>query len=387
MRKILLGLVVAAVCAALLPGIGAAAQLAGSEVKIGYLTPLSGYGAGVGSDEQHGVFIARDEINAAGGIGGLPVKIIQYDDASKGEEAINLIKKLALRDKVVAIMGPFLSNSVQVAFPAANIVKTAVISSASVAPGIAARNRPWTFRNITTSEHLLEPALIKYLEIHPQVKKVAIVYDNKDFVSKIEAANVFPPLLKKHGVQIIDSVTFVTGDIDFSPQVTRIKQQKPDGIVMCAVYQEGSNLVRELRRQGMNQPILSGIGISSNDFMRLAGAAAEGAINAQPFWAGNPEPRVQKFVAEYRKRTGKQAPNYAASSYDTLYILKQIIETSGVTNKPDNLDDDRVKIRDGLANLKDFKGITGDTSMGPEGDAIKEKYVLIVKNGEFTRLK
>lgn len=361
----------------------AAAKLAGSEVRLGLLAPLSGFAGKYGQQDQIAMKMAEEEINGKGGIGGLPVKFIVYDTAGKNEQAASLVKRLAESDKVLAILGPWLSGECNVAFPVANRYKIPAISSSSGAPGISAQNRPWAFRTTMTAERGLERAFTKFLEKFP-VKTVSIIFDNSDFLMKVEGTQLFPALLQKKGVTLVSSITYQKGDIDFGAHVTKVKNQNPDAVMLAGFYTEVSNVIRTMRTQGMKQPAYIGIGSSTPSFPSVCGSPCEGTMNSQDFWRDDPRPEVQAFVKRYEERSsGLPTPYPAVNLYDTINILKHLIETRGVTNRPEDLEKDRERLRDGLATLKGFKGIGGEISIDPNGDAIKETYPMIVRGGRW----
>lgn len=359
-------------------------KLYGSEVKLGLLLPSTGWATSYGKECTVAINMAVEEINASGGIGGLPLRLIIGDTASKGEEAIKLVRKLSEKDDVLAIMGPYLSNECNIAFPVANQLEVPIVSMAAVAPGISARNRPFTFRNTLTADKATEPALKKFIALY-NIKTVGIIYDSKDFMSKSDAETVYPPLLEKYGIQVIEKATFQTGDVDFSSQVNKIQAAKPDGIIVSTLI-EGAYVVREIRARGMKQPIMTGVGLAVSEFLKVAGSGAEGVIQPTCFWRQNPDPKVQKFVNEYVKRYGAPPDHTNVQAYDIVYIMKKLIEESGVTNKPEDLKKDRVFIRDGWQNLKNYRGIQGVTSIDQNGDGIKETYIIQIKEGKFTRI-
>lgn len=367
--------------------INAQMKLSGKFVRIGFLNPFSGLGASLGAENKIAIDIAQEEINSSGGIGGVPLEIVKYDTGGKAEEAINSTKKLFSKEEVLAILGPYFSFETEVTFPVANRLEIVMVSEASAAPGISAKNRPWAFRNTLTSLTTIEPAFKKYLQMHGP-KTVAIITDAKDALAKGEVGNVFPYLLKKHDITNILKVTHITGDLDYSAQVTKIKDANPDGIIISSLYTDAASIAREIRRQGMKQPILTGIGAAAPYFIKLAGQAAEGVIMGQPFWADNPNEKTRRFVVKYKERSGdRPPPHYSAIIYDNLYIMKKVIEEEAVTNKPEDLSLDREKIMRGWSKLKNFPGVAGLTSIGPDGDAIRDVYVTIVRDKKFELLQ
>jgi branched-chain amino acid transport system substrate-binding protein len=215
-----------------------------------------------------------------------------------------------------------------------------------------------------------------------------ILTDTKDAVSKSDGTIVFPAVLKARNIAVLDNISFQTGDIDYSAQVTKVKSLNPDGIVVAGLYNEGGNVVREIRKQGLQQPIVGSLGMSDPKFIEIAGAAAEGVMITNDFSPNNPDPRVQKWSDDYRQRAGVQANNPAAMMYDTLHAMKACIDRSGVTGKPDDLQKDRDRIRGCFGALKDHAlPIVGVTTINADGDAERSPVVLTVRNGRFELVK
>jgi branched-chain amino acid transport system substrate-binding protein len=376
------GLSHAVVLAATLSLAAGALSPALAEIKIGVLLPLSGKASQYGITQEVGLRMAEAELEKLK-IKGEAVKLIVYDTRGDNAEAISLTRKLIHSDKVLVVLGPFFSAECEVAFPIANQGKTPIITAAAAKPGIAAKNRPWAFRMALTSDKLNGPLVDRWQAANKgQIKKVVILTDTKDAFTKADGTQVFPAVLKAKGIDVIDNVSFQTGDIDFSAQVTKVKSLNPDGIVVVGLYNEGGNVVRELRKQGLQQPTIGALGMSEAKFIEIAGPAGEGVMVVNPFWADNPDARVAAWVAEYKK-SGKTPNNAATLIYDSLFITKQCIEKTGVTNQPDDLARDRERLKDCWTTVKGHAGITGSIAINPEGDAVLEPFVLVVKNGRF----
>src|SRR6185503_3189723 len=128
--------------------------------------------------------------------------------------------KLIDSDKVLAIIGPQFSAEAEVAFPLAVRGETAMITPMAAKAGIASANRPWAFRFALTTENVYRPLLDAWLKQNPAIKKIVILMDAKDAVSSYDGKTIFPALLKARGIEVLDSVSFQTGDIDYSAQVT-----------------------------------------------------------------------------------------------------------------------------------------------------------------------
>lgn len=363
------------------------AGLKGKSVKVGIVFTLTGVSISWGQHSLAGTEIARDEINAAGGIGGIPLELVVEDTASKSDQAIALARKLAEQDKVLIIVGPLLSSECEVVFPVINRMKIVAVSPTSASPGTAAKNRPWAFRNNLTSDKTLGPALEKWVKVN-NIKKAAIIYNNSDAVSTGEGANVYPAFLTKFGVEVVDTLTVQKKDIDFSAHVTRIKAKNPDGIALSSQAEQAANIVREMRRQGLNVPIITGVECANPLFIKTGKSDVEGVWTASATWADSPDPKVKKFVTEFMKRMNGEKPNSGGfKSYDSIYIIKEIIEKYGVTNDPQDLEKDRDRLREGWKNVKNFPGVSGLTIINEEGDGVSMPTILRVSGNEWAAVK
>ena len=356
-----------------------------ADVKIGVLMPLSGKGASYGQHQDVALKMALETLAKAGGKGE-KIETIVYDTRGENAEAINLTRKLIFNDKVLAIVGPFFSAECEVAFPIAAQGKTPIVTASSAKPGIATKNRPWAFRNALSSDQMNGYLLDVWLKRNP-IKSVVVLTDVKDAFTKVDGTVVFPAELKEKGVKVLDNISYQTGDIDYSAQVTKAKGQNPDGIVIAGLYNEGGNIVREIRKQGMTQPILGALGMSEPRFLEIAGKAGDGTMVVNPFWPDDPDPKVHAWATEYKARAKVEAGNTAALMYDSVLLLKTCIERSGVTNKPEDLAADRTRIMECLSKVKDEPGIAGPVTFNANGDAQLKPTVLVAKDGKWESIK
>lgn len=358
---------------------------AAADVKIGVLMPLSGKGASYGQHQDIAMKMALEALEKTG-IKGEKVQTVVYDTRGENAEAINLTRKLIHNDKVLAIIGPFFSAECEVAFPIAVQGKTPIVTASSAKPGIATKNRPWAFRNALSSDQMNGHLLDVWLKRNP-IKSVVVLTDVKDAFTKVDGTVVFPKELKEKGVTVLDNISFQTGDIDYSAQVTKAKGLNPDGIVVAGLYNEGGNVVREIRKQGMKQPIVGALGMSEPRFLEISGKAGDGTMVVNPFWPDDPDPKVHAWATEYKNRAKVSAGNTAALMYDSIMLMKTCIEKSGVTNKPDDLAADRTRIKDCLSSVKNEPGIAGPVTFNENGDAQLLPTVLVAKDGKWEAVK
>jgi branched-chain amino acid transport system substrate-binding protein len=384
-RMLVLAMISACVLGLILSDAAQAAKLEGKSVKIGGLFGVSGVCAEWGTNGKIGTEIAMEEINAAGGIGGLPIELVWYDDECKGGPAIPLLEKLAKQDNVLVVNGPCQSSTVEVMFPKLERMGLVLISFCSSKPGLSALSKGWGFRNTLTSDKQLEPAVVKWKEKYG-IKSAVVLYNSEDAVSTSEGKDILPMLFEKHGIKTLKLFSFQTQTVDFAPFITEIKSLNPDGIGLGSCYEAGAKIAIEARRQGVKAPFIGGACNSTPGLIDIGKENVEGYYGSTAAWIqGNPDPRVVKFVQEFKKRSpaGKDPTYGGLRAYDNVYIIKKIIEESGVTNKPADLEKDRKKIRDGWAKLKDFPGISGETTMDEVGDGVGGVRTLVVEGGKF----
>jgi len=364
----------------------AEAQVAGKEVVLGAAWGLTGIWRDYTTKNAIAAQIAIEEINAAGGIKGVPLRLITYDTASKPAEATRMLRKLAEDDKVLAIIGPFSTSEAEVAFPVANKLGIIVISQASSKPGLAREHRPFAFRNTIDEIQMGRVAVKAFMERY-RVRKVAVVHDIKDAIGLVLGSQVLPTVFKKMGATIVNEgayITYQTSDFDMKPQVTKLKGMEFDGVAFGGVYFDAITFVKELRRQGLNQPLVGGSPFINEYFPKRGGKDAEGTYAPCTFhFSIAPARFVEEFVKR-AKAKGFEPPEpimYDANVYDSIYFLKYVIEKMGVTNRPEDLAQDREKIMKGLSTIKDFKGIVGPVAFNEAGDADKPVFVAEIKSG------
>ena len=367
------------------PGGGYAAQLEGRNVKIGCLASITGKGAEWGQTAKISMEMAVEEINANGGIGGLPIDLICYDTQTLEAEALKAMSRLVERDKALAVSGPCFSSEFETIAPQLDRLKTVINSYCSAKPGLSAMSK-WAFRNTLTSEKQLKPVVAAWVaEYHP--KKVVIIYDAEDAVSKSEGVDVLPPLLKANGVEVLESLSFRTKDTDNSAQVTRAKSLSAEGIALGSCYQNAAAIAKEMQKQGLNVPIIGGACASAPGFIEIAGKAAEGAYMSTAAWLEDPRPEVQAYLKKFLARNNGKAPPYGGPrAYDIIYSYKYCFEKAGITNKPADLDSDRDKIRECLSGLKHFPGVAGEITFDEVRDGAGASAVLKVVNGKYVNV-
>jgi branched-chain amino acid transport system substrate-binding protein len=366
------------------------------EIAIGAVVPSSGPFAEWGRSNTVTLKILEQQTNDAGGINGAKLKITILDDAAKPAQAASSLRKLAGDEKVLAVAGPLTSSAAEVTFPVANEMKVVSTSQASSKPGVAKLNRPWAFRN-TIDEGVLAKTTVPFYKKAFNIKTVAVIFDAKDATASTVGKVIMPAVLKANDIIVAnenDLLSFNTGDLDVSAQVTKLKALNPDGVVVSADYSQAITVLREMKRQGLIKPVVGATQLISSAILKAAPEIP--VIAPATFYATMTGPAPEKFTATLtpllRKESGLpkdiEPSMYDANIYEIVSMYIDAIKKTGVTGKPADLEADRTKIRDHLAKLEGFAGLGGPIGFNDDGDAIKAFYVLQGQNGAWdTKVK
>jgi branched-chain amino acid transport system substrate-binding protein len=365
----------------------------GDEIVVGFMVPLTKKGASYGVQSRAATEVAVEEINAKGGIGGRKLVIMTKDSEGDNALAIQLARQLIEKEQVVAIHGPQWSAEAEAVFPICERAKLLCFSPTSTKPGVSAPYT-WAFRN-TVDENVLVPQTLEWLKTnYPWVKTAAVLTDIKDAYSKSLGHDTFLTRFKDFGIEVVESVDYVTGDTDFSAHITKIKAKNPDVIAVGGTWVETANMMKEAEKQDLKVLWVGGVGFGNARIVENAGSAAEGAIHNATYDKDNPSEMNQSYVKRLLEKVPNETPHWpAANCYDAMKMLASAIEQAKIDNTSKSLQADRQKVRDALAQVKDFPGLTsadGKITMidlgsdgKHKGDAIKKGTLIQVQNGKF----
>lgn len=369
---------------ALMPQVGTA-QVQGPEIKIGVIYTVDGVWGSYGQKSFRGIRAAAEDLNAKGGVNGAKIHLVEYDNRANPNELPNIVRRLATVDNVLAIIGPNTSGEAEIVFPIANQLKVPVLGTSVAKGGILNKNRPWAFRNIMPDDQNTAPVIAAVVK-EKNIKKVAVIMDVKDPVSKYMGSVFWPSLFEKLGVDNLtrkDPVTFQSGDPSVTAQVSKLKAMNPDAVVLAGSPGDAAKIAIEIRRQGMKQQLLGSGGLFGDEFLKSGGAAVEGAITAAQFWRDNPDPRVRAYVSSLEKRTGDTAVLHEAYAYDGLLTVVDAIKKGGVTNRPGDLEKDRERIRDAMNGIQ-IVGMSGAYALkGDTGEVDRPTMKALISGGKW----
>ena len=344
------------------------------EIPIGVVYPITGDGGGIGQLVINGMELAREEINRSQ-LGDATIKFIIEDSESNPDVAVSAFNKLIHQDKVSVILGPGFSSSAAAAFPIAQQNQVVAFSPSAAAAGLGAIG-DFVFR-VPPPVDKLAPSTIELTKEKLGYQKVAVIFDNADFFSQ-SGYEETRKALADLGIEILTTKTFQTGDIDFSEQLTQIKESNPDAIFVWTRPAERVEIPVQGHQLGIpdTSPFII-FGFTSTQ-IEMAGTAAEGVITSTIWSSSANTPGNQAFVQNYRAKYGTAPDVFAAEGYAVVHILAAAIRDAGST--------DSTVIRDALAAI-DVPTILGQFSFDPNGDPNYPVLIEVVENGEFTVLE
>lgn len=353
---------------------GREAQTAGTtgDIPIGFYGALTGGEAAFGTATVNGVKIAADEINAAGGVLGRPIRLVIEDDQGRAEEAASVVTKLVTASNVEALIGENSSNQSLAAAPIAQTSGVPMISPSSTNPKVTEKGE-YIFR-VCFTDPLQGKALAAFVRNELKLDTAAILIDRKSDYS-VGLGSFFRKEFEAVGGKIVAEQSYSGGDSEFRPQLTTIRAASPQALFIPGFYTEVGQIAIQARDLGLTIPLVGGDGWDSAAVIEIGGKAIEGSYFSDHYFNGDTRPVVQKFVAEYSKRHGRKPEANAALGYDALRIWAAAATRAGSLDKK--------AVRDQIAQTKGYEGVAGTITMGPDRNPIKPLAMIKIENGQM----
>ena len=354
-------------------------------ITIGLNIPLTGDIPKVGEGSKYAAEMVKEKIKAQGGIQvgskTYDVEFLYEDNESKAESATATAIKLITQDRVLGIIGPQSSKQAIPAGEITNSFKTPMISPWSTNPQTT-RDRPYVFRGCFL-DPFQGPVVANFATREFKAKKAAVLYDIASDYPKGLAEFFKEAFEKLHGPgSVVAFETFTTKDRDFSAQLTKIVKSDADFLFTPQYYDEVPLIVKQAHELGWKKPIMGSDSWGSAELMKLCGNNCKGLFFTTHYAAAGAKGATREFIDTYRQKYGYVPDDVAALTWDSIWLmLKAIQNTGGLTG---NIDKDRDAVKDQLAKIRDFQGITGKMTFTLEGDP--DKCAVVVKinqNGEF----
>jgi branched-chain amino acid transport system substrate-binding protein len=340
------------------------------EIVIGAVFGLTGDIATFGQSSKEAIEMAVDELNAAGGVLGRPVKVIFEDNKSLATETALAVEKLIERDKVVAIIGAIASTNTLAGAPIAQDAQIPMISGTSTNETVT-QVGDYIFRACFIDPFQGRVAAQFALE-NLDAKTAAILTDvGSDYSMGLR--DVFEEYFTAGGGEVVEKAEFVVQDTDFSAILTNVKAKNPDVVYIPAYYNSVGLILAQAADLGIEAKFIGTDGWDSPTLFDLAGDAANGNYFTNHYSPDADTPEVQNFITAYGARyNGKTPDALAALAYDAFLMTVDAIERAGSTDGP--------AIRDALAVTEGFVGVSGTITMDENRNPIKSAVIIEIKD-------
>lgn len=368
---------------ALLAALGTASCDTDRSLKLGIIAELTGDMPAVGASCRNAARMAVEEVNAAGGleIGAerVKLKLVVEDNAGKADQSAVAAQKLITQDEVLAIVGP---NASRYAIPAAEVAESAgtvLVTPWSTNPkttvdGVTGKPKKYVFRACFV-DPFQGGVLARFAFENLKAERAAVLYDVASDYNK-GIAEVFRESFERLGGKVVAFETYTTGDKDFSAQLTKIKDAKPQVVFLPNYYSEVPLQVQQAKRLGIDVPFIGSDSWGSDELLKLGGADMNGYFFSTHYSADNAAPAAKKFLQDYEAKYGAKPDDVAALTYDAFGLLFGAIRTAGKT--------DREAVREALSTLAEYRGVTGDLQFRADSrDPVKSAVILQIREGRF----
>ncbi len=364
----------------LLTGCG---EKAPTTIRLGVVAEITGDMPAVGESCKKTAEMAVAEINDAGGIqlGDKTYKVELFieDNAGKADQSASAAQKLITQQKVLAIVGP---NATRYAIPASEIAessKTVLISPWSTNPKTTLDAKTNAPKKYVFRACFIDPfqgrVVAKFAMDNLKAKKAAVLYDVASDYNK-GIAEFFKETYEQLGGKVVAFETYTTNDKDFSAQFTKIKKATPDVIFLPNYYSEVPLQIQQAKRLGINVPFVGSDSWGSQDLTKLCGKDCEGYYFSTHYAPDAATPAATKFIQAFQTKYGSLPDDVAALTYDSFGLLWQAIKAAGKL--------DRQAIRDNLAKVPSYEGVTGNMQFKEgSGDPTKSAVIVKIQDGKF----
>jgi branched-chain amino acid transport system substrate-binding protein len=374
MKKFMLSIAIGMVVLTIFPFNGWGAG-SGKVIKIGFNIPLTGDNPDVGASSRNAanMYLKKNKKIEVGNQT-YALKFVYEDNEYKAESAVKVNTKLITEEGVLGIIGPQASSQAVPAGEVANNRHTPMISPWSTNPNTTS-NRPYVFRGCFL-DPFQGPVAANFATEELKAKTAAVLYDIAADYPKGLAEFFKEAFEKLHGKgSVVAFESFTTGDKDFSAQMTNIVASGADVLFVPQYYSEVPLIVQAAKEMGWAKPILGSDSWGGGDLMALCGDDCKGYFFSTHYAAAGAKGKTKVFIDTYKSIYGKTPDDVAALTWDAIGLMIQAVKDTGGLNG--KIKADRVKVKDALAAIKNYPGITGNMTFTPEGDP--KKCAVVVK--------
>jgi len=347
----------------------------GNEMKIGLITPLSGDVKTFGESVKNAFEIAVEEANGKGGVGGRKIVSVIVDDRNDPTEASNAANLLINQHGVKAIVGSVTSKTTIPVSDLAQSSRIPTITGTATNPKVTVadgKRKDFMFRSCYT-DSFQGTVMAKFARGELQAVTAAVLYDASNDYSK-GIAEVFRDAFTRMEGKVTAYESYGKDDVDFSALLTKVKSSHPDVLFLPDYYNKVGLIAKQAKEKDLKVTLIGPDGWDSPDLVKVAGGAIEGGYFSNHYSPEDTRPEVVNWVKKYREKFGQTPDALGTLTYDATNMLLEAIRRAD--------SDDPVKIRDALASLKGFGGVTGTFTMDENGDPIKSAVIIQIRDGK-----
>ena len=383
-KALLIALVLACFMIPVFAGGSSEAAATSDTITIAFIGNTTGDYAMYGVPVRNSVVMFFEQLNAAGGINGKQVKLLEYDDKADGTESINAYN-LAKANGATAIIGSVLSGASIALSDVTYDDNMPQISASATNPKLTVMDPDDPKSEVKTNVFrscFLDPfqgeKMAQYAAQKYGAKTIAIFYENGSDYSEAIVQGVESQLAAT-GLKVVAKEAFATGDVDYKAQMTNIAAANPDVVLMPIYYGEAGRAITALRAAGCNAKIIGGDGFGS--VKNYASAAdLEGTIYMSGYAPGTPS--VAKYEADYQAKYGEEVPNmFAPLAWDASLIMAEGLKAAEKKGLKAGTAEYKQAVIDAIKGMNAFEGITGSYTFNETNDPIKSVAIIKIAGG------
>jgi len=352
-------------------------------VKLGFIGPImstvsvatggKSHEEALGIQMLRGTRLAIEEANARGGYvkRGVPFELVVSNDNGLWGASGNEIAKMAYLKHVWAILGTIDGANSHIAIRVALKAELPMINTGDTDPTFIETNIPWVLRTIG-DDRQMGYLLVDYLYRKLGYERIGILRASNRYgrfgVREVRDGS------RRLAKPIALEMAYPVGGDDFSLMLDRLEQAQVQAVVHWGDAQDAAVALNQMRARGMQQPFFASDRAVSDEFVEIAGANAEGVVCGYPWNPERDDPRLESFRRNFRKRFGVEPDTYAAHAYDGMNMVIWALGYSGLN---------RAKLRDVLAFMPPWPGVTGEIVLSAALDDVGEVALARFENGSW----
>jgi branched-chain amino acid transport system substrate-binding protein len=373
-RRFSIGAAAAFLLVAIVPAGAQTGAAKGDPIYLGVSGPLTGPNAQYGAQWKQGFDLALDEVNGAGGINGRPLAYIFEDTQSDPRQSVAVAQKFVADPRIVAELGDFSSPASMAASPIYQKAKLVQFGFTNSHPDFTKGGDYMWSNSVSQADE--QPLSAAYAVKRLGLKRIAVLHLNTDWGRT--SKDIFVKAAKDMGAEVVAVEGYMADEKDFRSTLVRVRDAKPDGLMLVSYYSDAALIARQVKQSGLNLPMVAASSVYSPKFVELGGDAVEGVYTASRYFPEDPRPQVRNFVTKFKAKYDKEPDAFNAYAYDTIILMAQVMRESGI---------DRKAIHDGLAKVKDVPSVIfGKATFDPATRRVSGamNVELVVKDGRFT---